>query len=121
MPGLSVITGVALIAIGIVGYFGTGRSSPTALIPAAIGVLFVVLGLVARREGARKHAMHGAAVLALLGIGGTARGVPGAVRWLTGDEVERWQAAVAQGATCLLCAVFLMFAIRSFVRARRAQ
>jgi hypothetical protein len=120
VPILAILFGLILVGIGLVGYFATGRSSVTALIPAGIGLLFVLLGFAALRSGARRHAMHAAAVLALLGIGGTARGVPGAIRWIAGEDVVRWEAAVAQGATCLVCAMFLVLAIRSFVRARRA-
>lgn len=38
---------VALVALGVVGYFGTGRASLTALIPAAFGLLVALLSLVA--------------------------------------------------------------------------
>ena len=64
------LVGVILSAIGLFGYFGSASEnpSPTALIPAAFGVVLIVLGLVAHRASARMHAMHGAVLVALIGF-----------------------------------------------------
>ena len=87
--------GIVLIALGVASYFLTGRTSMTALIPAIFGALFVILALVARSEAARKHAMHGAVMLALIGSSQRWRGaVPAFWRatwrvlrcWRSGDE-----------------------------------
>ncbi len=58
--------GIAMIALGLIGYFGSNMVSVTALIPAIFGVLLVVFGAIAQKEHLRKHAMHGAAVVGLL-------------------------------------------------------
>ena len=45
MAFTTIVFGLVLTAIGFAGYFLTGTSSFTALIPAAFGLLLVVLGL----------------------------------------------------------------------------
>ena len=47
-----------------------GGISVTALIPAFFGLPLVVLGFLARSESIRRHAMHAAAALALVGWAG---------------------------------------------------
>lgn len=119
MAGLAIGVGVILTLLGIMGYFASGGASATALIPAGFGVLFMILGLVARNHARRKHAMHGAAVLALVGLAATFTGALKAFTLMGGGTVERPQAVIAQGVMALLCLVFLIFAIRSFMQARR--
>ena len=77
MPSTTRTLGIVLILLGLISYFGTGRVSVTALIPAFFGAVFIILAAVARSESARKHAMHAAVALALLALIGTlARVVP---------------------------------------------
>ena len=121
MPGLTIVFGLILIALGVVGYFATGRQSPTALIPAFAGALFLVLGLVARSPGARKHAMHAAAALAVLGFLGTVPGLIKFFRMLGGAEVARPAAVRSQAIMAVLCVVFVILCVRSFIAARRAR
>jgi hypothetical protein len=63
--------------------------------------------------------MHGAAVVSLLGIAGTAGGVLSTITLLGGGTVERPEAAVAKAVMAVICIVFLALAIRSFINARR--
>jgi uncharacterized membrane protein len=119
MPRLTVLLSLILIAIGIGFYFGTGRQSVTALIPAFLGVPFGICGIVAHREGARKVAMHLALVFAVVGIAGTVSGVRGVVKMLGGAEIERPAAAAAQTAVAVLCLIFLVLGVRSFIVARK--
>ena len=72
MSSTIIVFGMLLTLLGLAGYFLTGASSPTALIPAIFGVLLLVLGFLARSEATRKHAMHAAATVALVGCGGAA-------------------------------------------------
>jgi len=60
MAKLSLIVGAILVVIGVSGYVASSYVSPTALIPAAIGVVIGLLGLLARNEQWRRHAMHAA-------------------------------------------------------------
>jgi hypothetical protein len=115
---LSIGTGIILTVLGLGGYILSGGVNPTALIPAAFGVLFILFGFLARKESMRRHAMHGAALLSLLGIVGTYKGTIAAITLLGGGVVERPQAAIAQAVMALTCFVFLLLAVRSFVNAR---
>ncbi len=111
-----------LIMIGVGGWLVTSQTSWTALIPAAIGLMLGLSALIAQRmPGARKHAMHGAAGLALLGIAGSALGVVRLIAWLGGTEPARPAAAVSQSLTALVLLVFLFLAVRRFIAARRAR
>ena len=122
MPRLAISIGLILMATGLIGYFGTGRESLTALIPTIFGLIMAGLGLLASwRPGARRHAMHAAAAVALLGFVGSIRGVPGFFTLLAGGDVERPWAAVAQAVMATLTAVFVGAAVRSFVIARKSR
>lgn len=108
------MVGLALVVLGLVSYVGTGRTSVTALIPAFFGVALLGLAWVARNESARRHAMHVAMVVALVGIGGTASRLIGATDFTR-------PATIAQLVTVLLLAWYLGKGIQSFREARRAR
>ena len=117
MPSTTRTLGIALILLGLAGYFGTGRTSMTALIPAFFGAVFIVLALVARSESARKHAMHAAVALALLGFLGTLGRVVPAVG---AGELMR-PAVLAQLVMSLLLLGYVALGVKSFKEARRAR
>jgi hypothetical protein len=119
MSNQTLYTGVALIVLGVAGYALSGAASVTALIPAFIGIVFVVLGLLGRKENLRKHVMHVAMLVALLAIAGTFRGLLGLFAWIGGTAPERPMAVIAQVITALLCLLLLVGGIRSFVAARK--
>lgn len=121
MSRLTVGFGISLVLIGLTFYLVSGRSSMTALIPAVFGIVLVLLGIVAERATSPKHAMHMAAVVALLGIVGSLDGFPAFFRMLGGDSVERPLAAAAKVVMALDLATYLGYSIRSFVAARRAR
>ena len=112
---------LALVVLGVTLYLVTGGESVTALIPAFLGVAFGICALVATTERRSKHAMHAAVVLALLGLGGSATGIPAAIRHIGGEAIERPEAAYGRALMALLCIVFVALAVRSFVRARRMR
>lgn len=120
MANVALWFGVALIVLGLGGYVGSGMASPTALIPAAFGIALAILGILARNPARRKMAMHIAVIVGILGFFGSARGLGSTARLLSGDEVARPQAAVAQAIMALLCLVFTVLCVRSFVNARRS-
>ena len=88
--------GAVLILLGLFGYFGTGMVHPTALIPAAFGLLLVVFGAMARDEKKRKMAMHIAVTVGLLGFLGTVPGLLKIGTLLSGGTVERPAAVISQ-------------------------
>lgn len=119
MPKTAMLFGVIFIIIGLVAYFGVSSESITALIPAFLGLPMLILGWLALNEKYLKHAMHGAAVLALLGFGGTVGGLFKFFRMVGGEVFERSAAITVQAIMALLCLVFLVFAVKSFIEARR--
>ena len=112
--------GAALLLVGVVAYVATGSESITALFPAFLGLPLLVLGLIAGRESARQHAIHGALVLALFGVVGSAMPLVDLPALLTGGEVERPVATVTSAITALACLVYLGVGVRSFRAARRS-
>ena len=117
MPSTTIALGVALIIVGLAGYFLTGAVSLTALIPAGFGVVLAVSGLIARDERKRKHAMHAAVVVALLGFLGSVRGLL-QIGDLFNGTAARPAAIVSQSIMAVLTLGYIVMAVRSFVRAR---
>ena len=120
MAKITIGLGLVLIALGLGGYFGTGRESVTALIPALFGLPLLLLGLVALNERRRKHAIHIAVIVGLLGCVGTARGLMKLPVLLTGGEIARPTAVAVQAAMAIVCLIYVLLCVRSFVKARRA-
>jgi len=115
------VVGVVLIAVGVVAYLVTDRSSVTALLPAFLGAPILVAGIVAAREQLRAHAIHAALVLALLGVLGTAMNLVELPALLSGGDVERPTAVVTSAITALIGVIYLVLGIRSFRAARMAR
>lgn len=118
MPRFTLLIGVVLIVLGLAAYFGSGRSSWTALIPSIIGVLLAFLGAVAANATRRKAAMHAAVGVAMVAFLASIRGLPAFLQMLSGNEVERPTAAVVQVVTAVLCFLLVAGGVRSFARAR---
>jgi len=118
VPALALGIGSLLVLTGLGGYAAYG--TPTALIPLGFGVLLGACGLVARNEKLRKHAMHAAAAVALLGFLPSVPGLLGIPDLLAG-QAARPAAVVLRSVMAVLCLAFLVAAVRSFVAARRAR
>jgi hypothetical protein len=118
MPATTRSFGLILIVLGIASYVMTGRTSITAMIPAFFGVVLVICALVARSsEAARKHAMHAAVAVGLIGaLAALARGVPAA---LNGDATR--PAVMSQLAMGVLLLVYVALGVQSFIAARKAR
>jgi hypothetical protein len=117
---LTLITAVICILVGLYGFTQgtpnaqTGVVSKTALIPAWIGVAFLLAWLVSTvKPTLHKHAMHLAVIAALIGMVGAY--MPIKVRGLDFSQ------ASVQGSVVLFltCGTFFVAAIRSFIAARR--
>ena len=117
MPALTRTVGFLLILLGVSGYIGTGGVSVTALIPAFFGAIFLVLAFVARNPNARRHAMHAAVALALLGVLGTAPRIFAAI---SAGNTGR-PATLAQIVMAVVLLVYIVFGVKSFIDARRAR
>ena len=116
MASTTILFGVLLTLLGGAGYFLTGAVSPTALIPTWFGLPLVATGYLARSEAMRKHAMHAAATIALIGCGG-------ALFSLTRTSVEprAHMATLSQVTMLVLTAVFVGLCVKSFIDVRRAR
>ena len=119
MPTTAIWCGRLLVLVGLVGYgYGLYIAAPslTAFIPAIFGLVLMVLGYVARAsEGARKHIMHAAVIVGLLGfiaalVGLFRKGIPAAIGAGIVSQIEM----------ALICLVFVVLAVRSFIAARTA-
>ena len=120
MPFSAIIFGVLLILTGVVGYIHgmmNDKASMTALIPAAFGLLLAIFGLAAQSmESARKHIMHAAVVVALIGFLIPAGRIVSKL-----GEITFSAAYVSQIVMAALCLAFVIMAVRSFIEARRAR
>lgn len=119
MPNTAIWIGRSLVLLGLAGY-GYGLVEPpasfTALIPAAFGVVLMLLGhLAASSEDLRKHLMHGAVVVALIGfVLPTGRIISKL------SEFKLSIGTASQILMALICLVFVVLAVRSFIDARRS-
>src|SRR5208337_2600302 len=68
MAPITIGFGFFLAVVGLVGWVATGSSHVTALIPAFFGVALAFLGVLARRDLYRKHVMHVAVLIGLIGF-----------------------------------------------------
>ncbi|WP_437607519.1 hypothetical protein WMF20_42730 [Sorangium sp. So ce834] len=118
MSNMTIGYGALLTALGVGGFAAT--SAPTALIPAGFGVVSIGLGVLARQEKYHMHAMHASALVGVVGVVGSARGLSKLPALLSGGDVERPAAVVAQSLMAVLSAGYVALCARSFVAARRA-
>jgi hypothetical protein len=124
MPRIAMLFGVLLIVLGLIGYLkptvfgdvGPEGTSPTALIPAGIGAILLICGLIVTLSPpSRKHVMHVAAAIGLLGA-------VGGIMPLMRSKFDFSKASAVSGLLMiLLCALFVVLCVRSFVRARIAR
>lgn len=106
--GVGIAIGYALVVLGVGAYIVTDFASLTALIPAILGIVAVTLGRLGRDTDRDRVPAYGLGVLALLGIGGSARALGDVGTLLTGGSVDRPIAVGAQGLTVLLCGILLV-------------
>ncbi len=121
MAKLTIGLGVVLTLLAIVCFALTGSSHPTALIPAGVGLLFVLFGALAISPDPKRRMlwMHIAVTVALLMFLGTVPAVVQAVRQVQGVVLLHPIAVDEKAATSLMCLVFVGLCVRSFIAARR--
>lgn len=116
MPRITIGLGGVLIAIGVIAYIATAFASWTALIPAILGAVILICGLIGNKRP--KVGVHIALVVAILGILGTAMNVMQVGALLAG-EAERPAAVITSVITFVLLVVYVVLGVRSFIAARR--
>jgi hypothetical protein len=124
MAKVTLVFAALLIALGLVGYLGTGSQHPTALIPTWFGLALGVFGFLAisPNEGRRKLFMHINVTVGLLGfLGAAIEAVRGYVT-ATSAGHEPDQIALASKLTMAgLTLIYVILCVRSFIAARRSR
>ncbi len=123
MAKVTLLFAVLLVALGLIGYLGTGSQHPTALIPTWFGLALGLFGVLAMSpsESRRKLFMHINVTIGLLGFLG------GAVEALRGYAHARSEgidpdmiALSSKLALAILMLIYVNLCIRSFIAARRS-
>ncbi len=117
MPQVALATAAILIALGVFGYLGgdPDHRSPTSLIPAFVGLAIGLPGLLAFKAAWRKHAMHAAVTVGLLGA------LAGWGRFAStlGNPAANSRAGLFVLGMAVICTVFVILCVRSFIAARK--
>lgn len=120
MAKVTLLFAALMMALGLVGYLGSGHQHPTALIPFWWGLALGIFGILAisPKESRRKLFMHINVTIALLGFIGAlvegilGRGKPTPGQYLISAETSKlWMAA--------LMLIYVLLCVRSFINARR--
>ncbi|HBV62985.1 MAG TPA: hypothetical protein DEF45_08195 [Rhodopirellula sp.] len=110
--------GILLIANGAYGYLQSEQPSVTALIPAVVGTLILLCGLVsAQKPGLAKHFMH---ISALLGLLGTLAAGGRLASTLTAEAPNRF-VQLNLAIMAILCGGYVFACFKSFRAAGRAR
>jgi hypothetical protein len=123
MAKLTIFFGVLLALLGAIAFIYTGSTHPTALIPAVLGLFFILFGVMANTPDSKKRMlwMHISVTVALLAFLGTIPADIDTIRLSKGVAFPHPAAVVEKGAMSLLCLVYVLFCIRSFINARRLR
>ncbi|MGP6173513.1 hypothetical protein [Corynebacterium sp. A21] len=116
MPRTTIGLGVILIALGVIAYIATSFVSWTALIPAILGAVVLICGLIGLKNP--KIGIHIALVVAILGILGTFMNVIQLGDVFAGTA-ERPAAVIVSAITFVLLIIYVIVGVRSFITARR--
>jgi hypothetical protein len=139
----TIICGLALAVIGVYGFLqgeenaendykakvaaweADGKPDPapvkkdvkTALIPAGFGCVLILCGVVViAKPTLRKHVMHFAAMVGVLGA------IGGFVPIIRGGDFDLSKLAVRNGMLMtIVCVIFVVFCVKSFIEARKAR
>jgi hypothetical protein len=113
---LTLWVGGVLIVLGIVAFVATGSTHPTSLIPCWFGVVLAICGSLANTEDTKKRmvAMHIAVTVGLLGFVFPAIMAHGA-------PLAHAAAVEEQAVMAVICLMFVLLSVRSFIAARRGR
>ncbi len=124
MARVTFVFGVLLIALGLIGFWGTGSIHYTALIPTWFGLALVAGGLLAisPSEGRRKLFMHINVTVGLLGFLGAAGSALHEYGSARSQGIDRNPIALASQLTmAVLLLIYVNLCVRSFIQARRSR
>jgi hypothetical protein len=94
----------------------------TWMIPSGFGLVLIILGLLSQfKPGARKHAMHAAAMLGLIGaVMSLSRGIPLLLKLVRDQEINMLQFGMLWS-MAIVCLTFVGVCVQSFIAARKAR
>ena len=124
MAKVTIVFGVLLIVLGLVGFFGTGSAHPTALIPTWWGLALGVGGFLAisHSERRRKIFMHVNVTIGALGcIGAFVEALRGYGAARSAGLDPDMKAFAAKLAMAILLLIYVNLCVRSFIAVRRAR
>jgi len=122
MAKTTILFGGLLIAVtlGVIAY-NQGFQSVTVLIPSFIGAIIAFCGFLALDEKKRKHAMHAAVTVGLLGGLACISQGAGQLMKLGTDKAPSIDKLASVWITGALCIVFVGLCIQSFIAARKQR
>lgn len=113
MVTITLLYGVLITGLGIVGYFATGQVSKTALIPCVFGLPIIALGILSwMKPTLAKQTRIASLIIALLAFGGTVRGLGGFVDLITNGTVARPTAIIVQTIMAIASLIFVVITLR---------
>ncbi len=123
MAKITVLFALMLVALGLLGYVGTGSAHSTALIPTWIGLALGLFGALSFSPdaGRRKLFMHINVTIALLGfLGSMAEIVRGSMHAAAVGVAPNTAAVASKWSLAGLLLVYIILCVRSFIAARRS-
>jgi hypothetical protein len=124
MAKLTLVFAVLLVALGLIGYIGTGSQYVTALIPVWFGLALGVFGWlsISPSEGRRKLFAHINVTIGLVGlIGGAVEAVRGYLSAKAKGLVPDQIALASKITMTALLLIYVILCVRSFIAARAAR
>ncbi len=119
MPSTAILFGRLLILVGIIGYgYGmyNANASLTAMIPAVFGLVLMLLGHLAKsKENIRKHLMHLAVIVGLVGFLMPAGRILSKISDFSLNFATSMLLSMA-----ILCFLFVVLCVKSFIAARKS-
>jgi multisubunit Na+/H+ antiporter MnhF subunit len=124
MAKVTLVFAFLLVALGLAGYYYTGHTHPTALIPMWFGIALGICGFLAisPNETRRKIFIHIAVVIGVLGFfGGAITAIQGygsaRSHGVDPDMVALWDKVIM----AFLMLNYTVLCVQSFIKARRSR
>jgi hypothetical protein len=124
MAKVTIVFGILLVIVGLVGFYGTGAIHHTALIPMWFGVALGIGGFLAisPSEARRKLFMHINVTIGLVGfIGSVASAFHGYGHARSLGMDPDYKAMTAQLTMAVLLLIYVNLCVRSFIQTRRSR
>jgi hypothetical protein len=124
MAKVTLVFAALLIALGLVGFLGTGSEHYTALIPTWIGLALGLFGVLALGPNPKSRMlfMHISVTVALLGfLGSVSEIIRGTMKAHSTGVAPQAAAVESKYALTALLLIYVLLCVRSFIAARKAR